>query len=288
MNWKLIAVGLAFALLWSSASTATKFGLQSAQPFVIAVTRFFLAGALMLFFAHIVMRYPLPGRRQWRPLVIYGLLNISIYLGLYVLAMQQISAGLGSLAIAVNPVMISFIAAAWFGHRITAKNVWSLVICCLGVLVAAYPLLQKSYASPQGMLLLLISMLAYSTGALYYSRKDWGGLQILSINGWQTLIGGLFLLPVLWITYEPSRNHFDFRLAASVGWLAIPVSIGAMQCWMFLLNRNAIKATYWLFLCPLFGFILAHFLLAEPLGLYTLAGVILVIAGLYIAQQIKR
>jgi probable blue pigment (indigoidine) exporter len=287
MNWKLIATGIVFAFLWSSASTATKFGLQSAQPFVIAVSRFFIAGAIMLFITHVIMRKPLPEKRQWLQLGIYGLLNISIYLGLYVIAMQKISAGLGSLAVAVNPVMISFIAAALFGHRITVKNISSLLLCSLGVLVAAYPLLQNSYASIDGIFIMLASMLAYSAGAIYYSKTNWGNLDIIMINGWQTILGGIFLLPVLLATYQPAENIFDLKFFGAICWLAIPVSIGAVQCWMVLLNSNSVKAAYWLFLCPVFGFFIASILLKEPIGIYTIAGVALVITGLYIAQKIK-
>ena len=38
----LFFAGLVFAVLWSSASTATKLGLVEVQPLVICITRFFL------------------------------------------------------------------------------------------------------------------------------------------------------------------------------------------------------------------------------------------------------
>lgn len=47
MDGKFIGVGIVFAILWSSAATATKIALESAQPLVIAVTRFLVAGSLM-------------------------------------------------------------------------------------------------------------------------------------------------------------------------------------------------------------------------------------------------
>ena len=90
-------IGLVFAMLWASASVATKLGLLSAQPLVIANVRFFLAGFLMLLGAHVLRKYRLPERDEWQPILIYGLLNVTIYLGLYVLAMQELSAGVGSL-----------------------------------------------------------------------------------------------------------------------------------------------------------------------------------------------
>jgi drug/metabolite transporter (DMT)-like permease len=67
----------------------------------------------------------------------------------------------------------------------------------------------------------------------------------------------------------------------------IPVSIGAVQLWLYLLKKDPIKASLWLFLCPIFGFIYASFLLKEPITSYTYVGTLLVIVGLYLAQREK-
>jgi probable blue pigment (indigoidine) exporter len=284
-EWKSIFAGIVFAFLWSSASTATKIGLVSAQPFVISIFRFLIAGSIMLFVSHIVLGNRMPVKREWIQISIYGFLNITFYLGLYVIAMQQVSAGLGSLAIATNPVFIAMMSAFWFSHRIKFKNILSLLLCFMGVVLAAYPLLQNSYATPFGIIVLLISMIAYSLGIIYYSRVNWNGLTILAINGWQTILGGVFLIPALCATYQADKNSFDTSFWTSVCWLAIPVSIGAVQFWLYLLKSNPITASYWLFLCPIFGFLIAHFIMKEPITFYTVFGVILVISGLYIVQK---
>ncbi|MEI7735778.1 MAG: DMT family transporter [Ferruginibacter sp.] len=283
----LIWTGILFALLWSSASAATKIGLQSAQPFVMAVTRFFIAGIILLLFAHGIYKYRFPQKKEWRQIIIYGMLNVSIYLGLYVLAMQRVSAGLGTMAVGINPVIISFFSMLLFGHKVTQKNVLSLLLCSAGVLIAAYPLFKNSYATVDGIVILLVSMLAYSAGAIYYARKKWSDLHIITINGWQTIFGGLLLLPVALLTYQQQKNNFDFRFWGATLWLAIPVSIGAVQCWMILLKQNAVNAAYWLYLCPVFGFLIASLLLKEPISWYTATGVFLVIGGLYILQASK-
>jgi probable blue pigment (indigoidine) exporter len=285
MNSKYLAAGIGFALLWSSAAAATKIALQSAQPFVIATARFFLAGTVMLFFAHVLWRKRLPQKKEWLSVTLYGLLNISLYLGLYVVAMQEVSAGLGSMAVAVNPVLISIISAALFDHKMGIKHWLSLFLCSAGVVVAAWPLLQNSFATVNGILIMLVSMLAYSAGAIYFARTKWNDLHILTINGWQTFIGGLLLIPVLLFTYKNELNHFDLNFYSGVLWLAIPVSIAAVQLWLWLLKQNAVTASYWLFLCPVFGFIIAAISLNEPITFYTLAGVLLVTAGLYIVQR---
>ena len=276
-----------FAILWPSASTATKAGLQVAQPFVISIARFFVAGGLMLFTTHIVLRKRLPQKNEWKQLAVYGLLNITLYLGLYVLAMQQVSAGLGSLAVATNPVFINLIATLVFGHTIRLLTIASIILCTLGVILAAWPLFENSFATPTGLLLLLASMLVYSAGVIYFSKCNWNNLHILTINGWQTILGGLFLLPVMMATYKKTANVFNIKFAASVLWLAVPVSIVAVQLWLYLLKDNAVKASFWLFLCPVFGYIIAGLVMQEPVGWFTLAGMAFVLTGLYLVQRYK-
>jgi len=287
-KFALLIAGFFFAILWASASAATKIGLESAQPFVIAEPRFFIAGALMLFVSHIILRKRLPQQEEWKQIAIYGLLNISIYLGLYVIAMQNISAGLGSLSIGSNPVLISIMTAIWFKQPVKAVTIISLLLCTAGIIIAAYPLLENSYATPIGLLILSISMISYSAGAVYFSKKKWSNLHILTINGWQTLFGGIFLLPFLIFTYDKNKNVFDLKWIGSVLWLAFPVSIAAVQLWLYLLKDNPVKASFWLFLCPVFGFIIAAIILKEPISLYTFIGVAFVIAGLYLVQKKKK
>lgn len=281
------SAGLTFSVLWSSASTATKIGLQAAQPFVISVTRFFLAGLLMLGITHLVLRNRLPRGKEWKQLAIYGLLNISIYLGLYVIAMQHVSPGLGSLSVATSPVLINLFSALVFRQPLKSYVLFSLLLCSAGVVLAAWPLLQNSSATPSGLLILVVSMLAYSGGVLYFSRTSWNDLPMLTINGWQTILGGGVLLPFVVFTYRSSRNVWDRDSIGAVIWLAIPVSIVAIQLFLYLLKDNAAKASFWLFLCPVFGFLIANVFMKEPIGVYTAAGMGLVIAGLYIVQQNK-
>ncbi|HEY4206929.1 MAG TPA: EamA family transporter [Puia sp.] len=276
--------GLLFAILWSSASTATKMGLQAVQPLSICIPRFFLAGGVMVVVAHIVLQHRLPKVGEWKQLAVYGLLNISLYLGLYVVAMQHVSPGLGSLAVATNPVFINIMSAIFFRQAIRLYTLFSLVLCSAGVVLAAWPLLQNSSATPGGLLLLLLSMLAYSAGVLYFARRPWADLSMLTINGWQILLGGVFLLPFAVGAYKPDRNVWDMQSIGAVVWLAIPVSIFAVQLWLYLLRDNATKASFWLFLCPVSGFLIANAVMKEPIGVYTISGMALVIAGLYLVQ----
>lgn len=286
-GWLWFLTGLGFSILWPSAATATKLGLQVAQPFIICIARFFTAALIMLLVTHIFLRKRLPQKNEWKQLAIYGLLNNALYLGLYVIAMQQVSAGLGALAVATNPVLINLMAALFFGHKIRWVTVLSLVLCMGGVLLAAWPLFENSFATPAGISILLISMVVYSSGTIYFSKQKWNDLHVLTINGWQTFFGSLFMLPLAAATFDRSRNLLNLKFAGSILWLAIPVSIVGVQLWLYLLKDNAVKASFWLFLCPVFGFLIAAAIIQEPIGLFTILGMMLVLAGLYLVQKRK-
>ena len=274
-----------FAILWASASTATKIGLDEAQPLVIAQVRFAVASGIMLLFAHTFFREKLPGSKDWVFLTVYGLLNITIYLGCYVIAMQHVTAGIGALAIATNPVFISFLSLFFLKKKLNANVLVALVLGTAGVVVASWPLFEEAQVTTTGLVLLLFGMLSYSVGAIYFSARHKKDLSLLTINGWQTFIGGILLLPFTLIQYKSKSNHFNFTFWSSTLWLAVPVSIFAVQLWLWLLKTNTVKAGLWLFLCPVFGFAIAAVILNDTISLFTVVGVVLVMAGLFLAER---
>ena len=161
----------------------------------------------------------------------------------------------------------------------------ALLLGLLGVVVAAWPLLHGTGVSIRGLITLLIGMLSYSVASIYFNKMDWQGLKILTINGWQTMIGGILLLPFMIITYNKEANQYTADFWISSGWLAIFVSIAAIQCWLWLLKSAPIKAGMWLYLCPIFGFIIAAIFMHDPLTLYTLTGVIMVLIALVMVRN---
>lgn len=283
---KTILPGILFAALWASASVATKFGIQSADPLVLANIRFMIAGGLMLFYAHGLRgnHNPLPRGIEWRQLTIFALLNTTIYLGAFVLAMQGISAGIGSLSTATNPLFITLLSAIWLRRPLKMNEGAGILLGLVGVGVATYPLLQNSFATVEGLLILLVGMISVSAATVYYARITWH-LPNVVINGWQVMLGGLVLLPFTLLFADLGHTQFDLRFWSSVFWLIIPVSVAALQLWFYLVRLDAVRASLWLFLCPIFGFAYSAWFMGEPITVYTVVGTVLVIAGLYLARK---
>ncbi len=237
----------------------------------------------MLLYAFLFEKQPLPKGKEWLQLTIFGLFNVTLYLTCFVIAIRTVSAGIGSLSTATSPLFISVLSAFWVGRKVKITEWLAIILGMTGVGLATYPLLMNSYADLKGLVILGLGMIAYSIGTIYYSKIEWK-LSRTAINGWQVLIGGLILLPFTLIFHE-KPNHFDLRFWLSELWLVVPVSIVAVQLWLYLLKIDAIKASFFLFLCPIFGFTYSNLLLDEPISLYTFIGTALVLVGLYIGKK---
>ena len=285
---KPILIGILFAALWASASAATKFGIRSADPLILANVRFLVAGPLLLlisvlFFSKSVLW---PRRFEWPQLLIFALLNTTIYLGAFVISMREVSAGIGSLSTATGPLFVLVLSAFWLKRKLKNEEIFGVVLGLSGAALATFPLLQNSQATFKGLAILMAGIVSVSAASVYYARVKWE-LGTLALNGWQVLIGGFLLLPFTVYFADWPQTHWDVQFWLSVSWLIVPVSIGALQLWFYLLRQDPVRASLWLFLCPIFGFTYSSILLNEPLSWHTFVGTILVVLGLYVAQREK-
>jgi len=282
-------IGVLFAMLWASASVATKFGILSAPPLILANVRFFFAGLLLLGYSYLLNKgasYRLPTRTEWKHLTIFGALNTTVYLGLYVYSMKFAAAGIGSLATSTNPLLIVLFSSWFMARRPAKEEILSILISMIGIGIATYPLLKDSSTSLLGLLLLALSMISVSFASVYYARVKWELPNIL-INGWQVTIGGVLLLPLTLAFGDFSSLQIDSNFIFSILWLSIAVSVLGLICWFYLLKIDTVKASLYLFLCPLFGFFYAWWLMNEPITCYTIAGTLIVLLGLYLGQRKK-
>ena len=201
-----ISQGLLFAMLWASASVAGKYGLRSVEPLVLFNARFALAGILMLAVVYLFKSNRLPRARELKQLTIFAAFNTALYLGFFVLALDEVAAGVTALAVAMNPLFISLMTAVYTGKPVRPLTLLSIIIGLAGVGLASFPLFSIGYASWQGLVLLVLSMLAYSFGAVYYATVKWE-LPRMAINAWQLVIAAALLLP-LTLLLAPKRKSF--------------------------------------------------------------------------------
>ena len=283
-----IAEGLLFALLWSSATVATKFAFHSCDLFLLTLIRFLTVSVILLSYNYIVKRKSsrLPTKTEFKKLLILGVLNVTVYMSGYLIAIKYVSAGLISLITAVNPLLLILFSALFYKRKLSSFEIIGVVVSVSGLVLAAIPNLYNSHATLPGLLALIAGICALSSGSIYYANSGLS-LKKMEVNTWQITLGGILFLPIVFLNRGHNFLIPDLNFFLSIAWLILPVSVIAYAMWLILLQRDSVKAGLWLFVTPAFGYLMAVIILHEKITVYGVLGSLLVVSGLLYSRKKK-
>lgn len=279
--------GLMFALLWATGSVAVKFGLKSADPLMLAALRFIGTG--LLFGPYFVVRKNYrfwPVRAEWKPILLYGILNTTLTLGTFSAAQRYVSAGISMLFIAITPLVIALLSATLLKRRLGATELAGMLVAFSGLVLASVLDLSKAQIKPLGIILLLTYVVAYAISSIYFSKLKLS-ISTQVFNVWQVFLGGLALLPFSLLFNQSHVYHWNFYLWGALAWMIIALSFVANQLWLYLLKADTVAAAGWLYLVPVLGYVYGYLLLHEKITPWAIGGTALVIAGLILSKHTK-
>ena len=278
----IIVVALFYILLWSSAFIATKVGVTHSPPLTLLAARFLTAALLMALLAW-VLKLPFPqGWRAWGRLALFGLLNSAIYLGFNYEALRYLSAGMGSIISATNPLLLTLIAPLVLRERLTWWRILGLLLGFGGVLfVMSARLSGNAHLDTAGGMLTSFIGTACLVGATVLYKRYPPREHAFVVNAVQLGAAGLVLLIPVFLFEHPTQVHIDTPLVWSFLYLVLVISIGASLLWFWLLKQGeASTVSSYYFLTPIFGLALAAILLGEPFGLRDALGLVAVATGI--------
>ena len=199
-----VAMVLPFAL-WGTAMAAMKPLLDEATPLLVASLRL-LPAALVLLVAVLLLRRPWQvDRRDWLWLGLFALVDGAVFQVLLARGLSQTGAGLGSVLIDSQPLLVALLARALFGEAINPIGWLGLLLGLLGIVCLGLPsgLLQQwwlqgppvldQHALSHGELWMLGAAAAMAAGTVlcrYASRHS----DPVAVTGWHMLLGSLPLL----------------------------------------------------------------------------------------------
>ncbi len=284
----LIIPGLLFAALWATGSVAIKFGLDSADPLMLAAMRFLGTGLLFgpLYYSRKCAKF-WPSKAEWKPIFIYGLLNTTLTLGSFSASQRYASAGISTLFIAITPLVIASFGVGFSKRKLHKAELWGMLIAFSGLLLASLLDLREMTIKPMGIALLLTYVITYAFSSIYFSKLKLS-LSNEVFNVWQVFWGGLILLPFAWLFGQNHVHYWDLNLFGTLLWMIIALSIVANQLWLHLLKIDAVAAGTWLYLVPVLGYAYGYLFLHERITIGAILGTLLVIAGLIISGRIKK
>lgn len=285
MDIRAIAMGLAFAVMWSSAFTSARIIVASAPPLTALSLRFLVSGLLGVMIALALGQSWRLTPAQWRATIIFGICQNALYLGLNFVAMQTIEASLAAIIASTMPLLVGLASWALLGERIGFLGGLGLVAGVIGVAVIMGSRLQGG-ADLYGLVLCVGGVLALTLATLAVRGATSGG-NFLMIVGLQMLVGSL-VLGVAGLSIETIEIDWSWQLIAAFIYTTLIPGLAATLVWFKLVHRiGAIKAATFHFLNPFFGVVIAALVLSESLGVWDIIGVLVVMTGI-LAVQLSR
>lgn len=285
MDVKAIALGLAFAVMWSSAFASARIILMDAPPLWSLALRFAISGGLAVGIARAMgQSWRLP-RAQGRAVVIFGLCQNALYLGLFFVAMQKIEASLASIIASAMPLIVAGLGWAFRGERVAPLGLAGLVAGFAGVALIMGSRLQGG-ADLVSVGLCVIGATALAVATLSVRGASAGG-NLLMVVGLQMLVGSA-ALAVVALMIEPIEVTPTLRLALAFAYQILVPGLAATLIWFHLIGRiGAVKASAFHFLNPFFGVVIAALLLGEAVTGLDMIGVAIAAGGI-LAVQVAR
>lgn len=285
MDLRAILAGLAFAFIWSSAFTSARIIVSEAPPLLSLSLRFFLSGLIGVAIARALGQSWRLTRGQWASVVVFGLCQNALYLGLNFVAMQSIEASLAAIIASTMPLLVAFALFMFFGERGSPMAYLGLVVGVIGVVLIMGTRVQAG-SDVFGIFLCLIGVVSLTIATLVMRGASSGG-NLMMVVGLQMFVGAA-LLAVPGALLETWDVTWSTRLTLAFTYTIVFPGLVATLIWFWLVQRiGATKAATFHFLNPVFGVSVAAILLGESMGILDGVGVLVITLGI-LAVQLSR
>ncbi|MBE1281997.1 MAG: EamA family transporter [Rhodobacteraceae bacterium] len=285
MDIRAILMGLAFALMWSSAFTSARIIVQDASPLFSLAVRFLISGLLGVIIARAMGQTWHLTRNQWRATILFGVCQNALYLGLNFVAMQTVEASLAAIIASTMPLLVALSTWLLFGEKIKPLGLAGLLAGIVGVGLIMGTRISAG-VDLYGVALCGIGVLSLTFATLALRGAISGG-NFMMIVGLQMLVGSAVLFVAAPLT-ETIYVNPTLPLALAFAYTTLVPGLAATFIWVLLLNRiGPVRAATFHFLNPVFGVAIAAALLGERLGPLDIIGVLTVTVGI-LAVQLAR
>jgi drug/metabolite transporter (DMT)-like permease len=288
MHARLLAAFAAVYIVWGSTYLAIRFAVETLPPFLMAGSRFVLAGGIVLAWARLREGAPAPSRMDWRTGVISGALLLLGGNGAVAWAEQRVPSGIAALLVAIVPLWMVLIEWLRPGGRRPAVAVFAgVALGLIGLLLLVGPesLRDGGSSNVVGALVLVLASLSWAAGSLFtkWSPKASSGTVGA---GTQMLAGGVLLLLFAVVMGEPARLDLAHASTRSLLGFAYLVTFGSLigfTAYVYLLaHTTAAKAATYAYVNPVVAVLLGWAIGHEPVTARTMLAAGVILAGVVI------
>ena len=276
-----------FVLLWATGFLIAKLGVPYAQPMTVLAIRFVLA-AIMMAGVALIARAPWP--RSWRKIghiAIVGILLLAVYLGgCYAAIYQGMPAGMAALIAGFQPILTAAVATPLLRERTRPIQWLGIAIGFVGLMMVLWERIVIDLSHPAALLLAILSLFGITAATIYQKRfcprfdLRWGSA-IQYVAASVVTVPAALLLGIGEVIWAPT---FIFALA----WLVIVLSGVSIALLTWMISRGAASKVASLFyLTPPLAAVGSYFWFGELLSTLAIAGMAVIVFGLYLLNRPK-
>jgi drug/metabolite transporter (DMT)-like permease len=280
----LVAAFAAIYLIWGSTYLAIRYAIETLPPLLMMGMRHLSAGAAL--YAWTRWRgTSAPKLREWlQPVLIGALLFLGGH-GSLAWAEQRVPSGIAALLVATLPMWIVVLARVkGTERRFTGRALAGLGMGFVGVAVLFGPdiLRHGGDVNLVGALMVLLGTFIWAVGTIWMRSVKMPDSPAIS-SAMQMLGGGVALMIAAGLTRETATFHVSAvsgRSWLALAYLALFGSIVAFTAysWLHMVASPSRVATY-AYVNPVVAVLLGWLLASEPVGLYTVIAMVVILAG---------
>jgi drug/metabolite transporter (DMT)-like permease len=288
----IVAAFAAIYLIWGSTYFAIRVGLETLPPFLMAGTRFLVAGVAL--YGWLRLRgVPRPTDSQWWEAALTGTLMLACGVGGVTWAEQQVPSGVAALLVTTVPMWMTLIDTLVLRQTaFSARLVFGLVLGTAGVVALVAPSRgEMAGIDPVGAAVILAGALAWSVGSLRSRRAELPKQPAMTV-AIQMVTAGVVLLVVSSMFREWQQgfalSEVSLRSSAALAYLAVAGSMVTLCAYVWLLRTVAASAvaTY-AFVNPVVAVYLGWAFAGEAAGPRVLAATALIVTAVVIIQSMQ-
>ena len=294
-RWIMVVAALFCCFLWGSAVPILKITYSELsvtneyEKILIAGLRLLLGGAGILVFAGAKKVIKLkPSKKEWPFICIFVVSNL-IAFSLFNIGLSYITGVKGAILTSTFPFFVVIYSHFMFkSDRLNIKKMIGLICGAVGIVIVNVSKLSQMTLSFSFAEAFIIFNIAISASQTVLVRKYAQRINIVRLNGWQFLLGGLLLLTAGYIG-NPELLHFNAISIVLIIYLS-GVTAVAFTFWFSLLRyHNSSKLAQYMFATPLFGTLMSVIIIpGEYLGIEAVIAVVFVMIGIIIVNRPEK
>lgn len=289
-----IFLAIVACLLWSSAFTGIKIGLQYTTPLQFAGLRFMLAGLLILPFCGDLSVYLKNVIDHHRTVALVSFFQTTLLYILFYPGLNMLPAAIAAIITGSQPLIIAVIAHfVARSERMTTRRMLSILLGLAGVVIISLnrgKITLSGGSQFLGLVLLLFSNVSSGIANIIVSRNR-APIPPLTLTSSQLFLGGLVLFLISLPVEGVPGGSYPAAYYVSLAWLTF-LSAASFSIWFKLLKREGTivaDLNIWKFLIPVSGACLSWILIpGESPEFSSVIGMVFIACALLILNVGKK